>query len=90
MLREGLEDLEYFRLLKQVAKKLHGSLDRVSGPEQSAQCARALSMAGGAVNACGRVAESLTVYTKDPADLYRERDALAEAIEAVSAALASI
>jgi len=89
MLREGLEDREYFWLLKQAVNDLEATPAASATGERLEQCRNALAMAERALDAPNRLAQSLTVYTKDPADLYRERDALADAIEAVQAALAA-
>ena len=89
MLREGLEDREYFWLLKQAVEKLEAAAAANATGDRLEQCRNALAMAERAFDAPDRLAQSLTVYTKDPADLYEERDALADAIEAVQAALAA-
>ena len=89
MLREGLEDREYFWLLEQGVTKLEAALKQASD-DKVLQCEKALGMANRALGAPDRLIESLTSYTKDPADLYRERDTLADAIEAVNAALAKL
>ena len=89
MLREGLEDREYFWLLKESVKKLEEAAPNAAGDIRK-QCDDALALAKQALAAPDRLATSLTEYTKDPADLYRERDALAGAIEAVQAALSKL
>ena len=83
MLREGLEDREYFWLLREAVKKLEAAADARKQSED------ALTLAKQALASPDRLATSLTEYTKDPADLYRERDAVADAIEAILAAFQS-
>ena len=87
MLREGLEDREYFWLLKEGVAGLTAAAANATGPARD-ECEQILARAREALEAPGRLAQSLTDYTKDPADVYRERAQLADAIEAVNAQLA--
>ncbi len=68
MLREGLEDREYFWTLKQRLAKAHGSA--------KARAERALQLPD-------RLCTSLTEFNDDPQALYQARARLAEAIEAL-------
>jgi hypothetical protein len=75
LVREGLEDKEYFWLLKQEIKRLKskgGDAQLIKRGED------ALS------SACGLI-QSLTEFCRDPAELYRARLEIAETIEAMKA-----
>ncbi len=82
VLRDGIEDYEYIWTLRQEMARLEGL--RAQGGDAPAISA-ALEKAREALGALDRLAESLTVYTKDPQDLLRERQAIAEAVEACMA-----
>ena len=80
LLREGLEDREYFWTLRQELRKLRPRVAALKGKRQAA--ARfAILQAERALGAPDRLAASLTDYTKDPQDLFAERKRLAQAIE---------
>lgn len=76
MLREGLEDREYFWLLRQEVARLEG-MSAGDGP-----AAAALDQARRALRTPDRLSRSLTDYTHDPQDLYAAREQVAAAIEA--------
>ena len=61
-------------------RRLEGLRER-AGRRQRERLDGVLRQAHTALEAPGRLAESLVVYTKDPNDLLRERQGLAEAIE---------
>jgi len=80
LLREGLEDREYFWTLRQELRRLRSRVERLTGKQQVA--ARfAISRAERALGAPDRLAKGLTDYTKNPQDLFAEREKLAKAIE---------
>jgi hypothetical protein len=74
--RDGLEDYAYARILEATAAKVEAS------PELRAAKADWLAKAKALLAVPEEVLKSLTEYTRDPAVLYRYRNALAEAIEA--------
>lgn len=76
MLREGLEDREYFWLLRQEISRLEGM------PSPEGVVAAALQQARRALQTPHRLSASLTDYTHDPQDLYAAREEVAAAIEA--------
>ena len=77
LLRDGIEDREYFWLLRREITRLETRL-REKGKDT--YISATLEQAREAMNAPNRLAESLTVYTKNPADLLAERRRVAEAI----------
>jgi hypothetical protein len=76
LLREGLEDREYFWLLEQ----------RLRAAKAGSTAASAVAQAESALRSPHELARSLTDYEKDPAKLYAARAKLAEAIEALAPA----
>jgi len=80
LLREGLEDREYFWTLRQ---ELRRARKRVPGLEGKAQAAArfAISQAERALGAPDRLAATLTKYQSDPQVLLQERHRIAQAIE---------
>jgi len=82
VLRDGIEDYEYIWTLRQEMARLEAL--RARGGDAAAVSA-ALDKAREALGAPDRLAESLTVYTKDPQRLLGERQAVAEAVEACMA-----
>jgi hypothetical protein len=74
MLREGLEDREYFWLLREEMKRLR--------TVRSEAAAAALRQAEAALKTPDLLAESLTKYTRDPQPLDAAREQLAAAVEA--------
>jgi len=81
LLREGLEDREYFWTLRRELKRVRDLLDALP-PERKVAALAVIRQAERALGAPDRLAESLTEYTKDPRDIFRERDRIARAIEA--------
>jgi hypothetical protein len=80
MLRKGMEDREYFWTLRQEVSRLEKLRPDASGA-RAKQIDTALAAAQKALDAPNRLAQSLVKYTRNPLDLLRERDGLAEAIE---------
>lgn len=76
MLREGLEDREYFWLLRQEVARL----ERLRSPDGAV--AAALKQARQALRTPDRLSHNLTDYTHNPQDLYAAREQVAAAIEA--------
>lgn len=81
ILREALEDKEYFWTLRQELARVRGLLEKLS-PEKKVAALAVIRQAEHALGAPDRLAESLTEYTKNPKDIFRERERLALAIEA--------
>lgn len=77
LIREGMEDYDYFAVLKDLADKLRASKGSDDPAVKQADDALAL------VSAC---APSRTDYTKDPTQLESARRSIAEAIEALKGA----
>ncbi|MEA3400060.1 MAG: DUF4091 domain-containing protein [Armatimonadota bacterium] len=84
MLRDGLEDREYFWTLREEVERLEAMRP---GADRATRRAieGALRQARQALGAPNRLAKTLTEYTKDPTELLAERRALAEAIEECAA-----
>jgi hypothetical protein len=80
LLRDGLEDREYFWTLKQEMARLEAL--RAEKPGLSGRIDKALKQANAALRLPDQLAESLVIYTKDPQDLLKARERLAQAIEA--------
>ena len=80
LLRDGLEDREYFWTLKQEMARLEAL--RADKPALRGRIDKALEQASAALKLPDGLAESLVVYTKDPQDLLRARESLAKTIEA--------
>ena len=78
MVREGLEDREYFWVLEQ-------ELERVKQADTSPALQRAIEDATHALAASGRLVTSLTEFESDPLKLYEARRQLARAIESLRA-----
>jgi hypothetical protein len=74
--RDGLEDYAYARILEATVAKVEGS------PELRATRAAWLQRAKELLVVPEELVKSLTEYSRDPATLYRYRNALAAAIEA--------
>ena len=74
LLREGLEDREYFWLLRQVLADAELRLGPGHPAVQAGQAAREAALA---------LVPSLTVYAQDPQAVYAAREQLAAAIEAL-------
>ena len=72
MLRDGIEDFEYFAMLKRLLKERGASLD----PSVRASFEKLLVVPA-------TVSASLTSYARDPANLEKHRIALARAIAAL-------
>jgi len=81
ILRDGLEDREYFWTLRQEMARLEAMRPAAKGAQQRL-IDTAIKRADKALTAPDRLAESPVVYTKDPQDLLRERARIAKAIEA--------
>ncbi len=81
MLRDGIEDREYFWTLRQEVNRLK-DLKATSNLATRIKIRDALHQADEALASPDRLAESLTSYTKDPQDLLREREGVARAIRA--------
>jgi hypothetical protein len=81
MLRDGIEDREYFWTLRQEMARLK-TLEGDATGRQLAAVRSALQAAREALGGPDRLARSLTEYATDPLALLAERDALARAIEA--------
>jgi len=79
LLRDGLEDREYFWTLKQEMARLEAI--RTDRPALRGRIDQALRQANAALKLPDELAESLVVYTKDPQDLLRARETLARTIE---------
>jgi hypothetical protein len=71
-IRDGIEDNEYFWLLREEAKRLHG----ISGP----QSAKALAQAEKALAIGDDLVKSMSSFTKSPDALLAKRHQVAEAI----------
>jgi hypothetical protein len=80
LLRDGIEDREYFWTLRQEIERLQ-LIRRNAESGTKRKIDAAIREANRALGAPDRLAESLVEYTKDPQDLLRERTRLAEAIE---------
>ena len=74
--RDGLEDYAYVRILEATIAKVEAS------PELRAQKAEWLEKAKTLLAVPPTVVKSLTEYSRDPAELYRYRAAVGDAIEA--------
>jgi len=72
--RDGLEDYAYARLLEQAVKRVEGT------PSLSARQTQWLAQAKAALEVPAGLCQSLTEYTHDPADVYRWRRGMAEAL----------
>ncbi|KPK63330.1 MAG: hypothetical protein AMK73_05215 [Planctomycetes bacterium SM23_32] len=77
MLREGVEDYDYFHLLAELARRAEGA----GAPAGLLARARALAVVPDAVITDGRT------YSNDPASLYAHRHRMAEVIEELSRTL---
>jgi hypothetical protein len=77
LLRDGLEDRELFWLLRREVARLQ---ERLREDEDDDDAAGALAAAEDALEAPGRLARSLTAFTKEPEDLLAERRKVAAAI----------
>ncbi|MHB8972240.1 MAG: DUF4091 domain-containing protein [Pirellulaceae bacterium] len=73
--RDGLEDYAYARLLEQAIQQVETSSQRAARADWLAQARQALEVPE-------NVASSMTAYTHDPEDVYRWRQAMAEALAA--------
>ncbi|MBI3921943.1 MAG: DUF4091 domain-containing protein, partial [Armatimonadetes bacterium] len=82
LIREGLEDLEYFWALKQEMKKLETLLGSLPAAKQT-KARKLMEKGRKSLTSPDRLAKSLTEYTKDPQELLRERERMAEVIEAM-------
>ncbi|MBI2300729.1 MAG: DUF4091 domain-containing protein [Armatimonadetes bacterium] len=87
ILRDGLEDREYFWSLRQLVARALRMGGRATGRGRSTRVSQALSAAYEALGSPDRLAESLTQFDHDPAHLLAERAAMAEALEALTPAL---
>lgn len=74
MIREGIEDYDYFAILKA----------KVDDLKKSGKTSAALTKADNALNAIGACAKSRTEFTRDPRKLDEVRATVAEAIEALN------
>jgi hypothetical protein len=74
MIRDGLEDYEYFVILKHLLAEKSGSL-----PESALERFREL------LNVPDEITSELTTYTKDPAPIEEHRARVAQAIEELAA-----
>jgi len=79
LLRDGLEDREYFWTLKQEMARLEAL--RSEKPALRGRIDQALRQANAALKLPDALAQSLVVYTKDPQELLRAREEVARAIE---------
>lgn len=82
MLRDGLEDREYFWTLKQLVRRAEAQLAKAEGRRRQ-RLQKLLREAQEALRAPDRLIRSLTEYSPDPQDLLRERTRIAEAIESL-------
>jgi hypothetical protein len=80
MLREGLEDREYFWLLEQAGALAEKKLETAS-PDDRRTLEQLIGEAREALNFPDSFIADLTHYTKDPQDLYAARAKIAEYIE---------
>ncbi len=73
MLREGVEDYEFLWLLRDLLQKNRAHL----GPEEAKRCEALLTVPP-------TITKDMTTFTIDPAPIYAQRAAIAEAIERLS------
>ncbi|MGD0091059.1 MAG: glycoside hydrolase domain-containing protein, partial [Planctomycetota bacterium] len=74
--RDGLQDYAYFRILEATAAKIEASAELRAEKAEWLQKAKVL------LTVPATLVKSLTEYSRDPAELYRYRAALGDAIEA--------
>ena len=82
VIRDGLEDREYFWTLKQLVRRAKTQLATASRKKRGALESQ-LQEAREALQAPDRLISGLTAYVKDPQELLRQRRRLAAAIEAL-------
>lgn len=84
LIREGLEDREYFWLLRRLLQRARESLERTPEGSLARRMERAIREAESALLLPEKLVKSLTEWERDPERLMEARNELARAIEELS------